>query len=252
MDVPSYFRSLSLELRGLQSRVRQMIADRHWQTDGEWKESVVRCFLQRNVPRNVAIGRGFVVGERGASSQVDVLLYDRDAPVLFQDGDLVFITPDALRGMIEVKSSVDTAKFREALANMLHNIKLFGLPGRSTRFFGVFSFESTVSTDSALEALRDSAAGNSNCYLDLACLGYSHFIKWWHSNPEVPNRVVKRWHSYRLPEMAPGYFLHNVVAELAGHSVHENSHAWFPAEGKEVGRDGMLDLTPPAGGAPLP
>ncbi len=229
-----------------------MIANRHWQTDGEWKESVIRYFLQRNAPRNVAIGRGFVVGERGTSSQVDVLLYDRDSPVLFQDGDLVFITPDALRGMIEVKSLVDATGFREALAKMRQNIELFGLPGRSTRFFGVFSFESTVSTDAALAALRDSAGGNPNCYLDLACLGYSHFIKWWYLNPESANRVVKRWHSYRLPEMAPGYFLHNVVAELAGHSVNENTHAWFPAEGKEGGRDGMLDLMPPDGGAPLP
>lgn len=252
MDVPAYFRSLSHELYGLQSRVRQLIADQHWQTDGEWKESVIRYFLQRNAPRNVAIGRGFVVGERGTSSQIDVLLYDQNAPVLFQDGDLVFITPDALRGMIEVKSAVDAAGLREALRKMRRNIELFGLPGRSTRFFGIFSFESTVSTEAALTALRDSAAGQPNHYLDLACLGYSHFIKWWYLDPESPHQVAKRWHSYRLPEIAPGYFLHNVIAELAGHSVNENTHAWFPPEGKENGRDGVMDLAPTEAGTAQP
>lgn len=243
MDVPAYFRSLSQELQGLQSRVRHMIADAHWQTDGEWKESVIRYFLQRNAPRNVAIGRGFVLGDRGTSTQIDVLLYDRNAPVLFQDGDLVFITPDALRGIIEVKSSLDATGLRTALEKMRRNIALFGSPGRNTRFFGLFSFESTVSTETALTALRESAAGNSNHVLDLACLGYSHFVKWWYLDPEEPRRVARRWHSYRLQEIAPGYFLHNVIAELAGHSVNENSHAWFPPEGKEGGRDGTMDLT---------
>ncbi len=39
-----------------------------------------------------------------ASSQLDVLLFDATKPVLFRDGDLAFVTPDAVVGIIEVES----------------------------------------------------------------------------------------------------------------------------------------------------
>jgi hypothetical protein len=62
---------------------------------------------------------------------------------------------------------------------------------------------------------------------------------------------TKRWHSYRLPNIAPGYSLHNVIAQLAGNSVNENTHAWFPSEGKEGGRDGIMKMLLPEPLSPL-
>jgi hypothetical protein len=104
MNTNQYFLSLTQELRGLQNRVRNFIDDAHWQTDGEWKESVLRYFLRRNLPRNVEIGRGFVVSPKGCSSQIDVLIYDSTKPILFRDGDLVFITPDAVCGAVTAEN----------------------------------------------------------------------------------------------------------------------------------------------------
>ena len=40
MDLRNYFESLGREVDSLQQRVRHLLADRHLQTDGEWKESV--------------------------------------------------------------------------------------------------------------------------------------------------------------------------------------------------------------------
>src|ERR1700746_1972099 len=108
VKMESYFESLSLELKGLKNRVRNFIEDKHWQTDGEWKESVLRSFLRRNLPSNVKVGRGFVITERGASKQLDIFIYDAASPVLFADADLVFVTPDAVIGVIEVKTSVNS------------------------------------------------------------------------------------------------------------------------------------------------
>ena len=52
-----YFISLSNELSSLKNRVRNFIQGEHWLTDGEWKESVLRSFLRRNLPKSVEIGR---------------------------------------------------------------------------------------------------------------------------------------------------------------------------------------------------
>lgn len=88
MDTKNHFKSLSLELTALKDRVRNFIDDAHWQTDGEWKESVLRTVLNRNLPYNVEAVRGFVITSHGCSKQIDVLLYDKSKPVLFRDGDL--------------------------------------------------------------------------------------------------------------------------------------------------------------------
>jgi len=88
----SYFKSLTLELASLKNRVRNFINDRHWQTDGEWKESVLRSFLRRNLPSSVEIGRGFVISKDKTSQQIDILIYDADKPTLFRDGALMNYT----------------------------------------------------------------------------------------------------------------------------------------------------------------
>jgi hypothetical protein len=48
MNVRDYFESLGHELDALKHRVRYLIAETNWQTDGEWKESVLRQVLRRH------------------------------------------------------------------------------------------------------------------------------------------------------------------------------------------------------------
>src|SRR5437867_11508345 len=104
MRPQAYFQSLTAEVDALKDRVRYLIEDRHWQTDGEWKESVIRQVLRRHLPQSVSVSRGFVVTANATSRQIDVLIVDSSKPVLFRDGDLVFVTPDAVLGVLEVKS----------------------------------------------------------------------------------------------------------------------------------------------------
>jgi len=243
MNSELYLQSLSLELQALQNRVRNFIDDAHWQTDGEWKESVLRYFLERNLPKAVEVGRGFVVSPEGASSQIDVLVYDTTKPVLFRDGDLVFITPDAARAVIEVKSRVNNTTFGKTVQKLTENISFICRHSRYRTVFGVFAFESTVTPESALATLRASAGTSSRQVVDIACLGSSHLLHWWHQNPEDHRKTLKRWHSYKLRQgTAPGYFLHNIVEFVAPESVRENSQLWFPACGKEGFKDGEIDL----------
>jgi hypothetical protein len=93
MRTRDYFQSLAIEVEALKDRVRYLIEDQHWQTDGEWKESVIRQVLRRHLPQSVSVSRGFIVTASTASRQIDVLIVDSSKPVLFRDGDLVFVTP---------------------------------------------------------------------------------------------------------------------------------------------------------------
>lgn len=118
MQTEEYFRSISTELDSLKNRVRHLIRNQHWQTDGEWKESVLRTLIPRSAPLNMTVGRGFIVDRDRSSTQIDILIYDNSYPVLYKDGDLVFISPSACRAVIEVKTSVTRTEFLTAVAKL--------------------------------------------------------------------------------------------------------------------------------------
>lgn len=247
MDVKTHFRSLTNELEALKNRVRNFIADAHWQTDGEWKESVLRSFLRRCLPVKVEVGRGFVVGPRATSDQIDVLLYSTEKPVLFRDGNLVFVTHDALIGMIEVKSSVNNHTFSLAVEKLAENASRIIPHSRSSKLLGLFAYENDgLTSDSALRGLREAAQGASKRVVELSSVGSDFFTRWWHLEPRQEpgrgRRPADRWHTYHLESMAPAYFIHNVVEFLNPESVEQNQGIWFPLDGKEAYKVGEMGL----------
>ena len=105
-DFLLYHRSLTDELHSLKNRLRNIVDDHNWQADGEYKESALRSVIRRHLPESMLVGRGFIVTEHTTSSQIDILIVDRNAPTLFKDGDLMIVTPDAVKAAIEVKTSL--------------------------------------------------------------------------------------------------------------------------------------------------
>jgi hypothetical protein len=240
MDVQSYFESVGLELRALKQRVRQLIAGAQWQTDGEWKESVVRQVLRRHLPATAVVGRGFVVTSDSATTQLDVLIHDGSKPVLFKDGDLAFVTPDAVLGIIEVKSRIGPAELGVAAERLARNIELIRLHPNSDAFSGVFAFEADGNNSQTYLERLAAAAVNWNQRLDFAAIGESLFLKYWHLDPETARQMYQHWRAYRMPGLAPGYFIHNVVDAVCPDSVEPNTEVWFPTAGKEQYRDGSI------------
>ena len=104
-DFLAYHRSLAAELNAVKDRVRYLI--RHWPTDGSFKESILRSVLKRHLPESVFIGTGFIATATDCSKQIDVLIVDKDHPRLFWDGELIIVTPEAVRAVIEVKTGLD-------------------------------------------------------------------------------------------------------------------------------------------------
>lgn len=245
MHTEDYFRSLSDECTTLKNRVRLLIHDRHWPTDGEWKESVLRSMIRRSAPKSITVGRGFVVNHQQCSTQIDVLLYDNTLPILYKDGDLVFVTPASCRAIIEVKSTVSVAQFGTAAEKLSENAAFIRRNGMGIPLFaGIFSYDINSSQSRGfLRELQAAAAGDELRIVDHAALGPSKFIKYWLTEPERSGRRYDAWHLYNLNHMAAGYFIHNLLANVCRDPAARREDAWFPRQGKETHLDTILRFT---------
>lgn len=243
MDPVEYYHSVTLELDALKSRIRHLIADRHWLTDGEWKESVLRTVLRRHMPSTTGVGRGFIISQSSVSSQIDVLLYNTERPILHRDGDLVFVTPDAVRGIIEVKATLRRQETVEILEKLANNAML--VPGAASKvFLGLFSYEAELGQngDAFLrDALRTAAAGDEHRAVNHVCAGWCMFAKYRAHHPFFQDEM-KRWFTYQVDRLAPGYFVANALESLVGQPIRDNLWAWYPLEGKEIFKSGEIGL----------
>jgi hypothetical protein len=241
-----YFRSITLEFQALQNRVRHFILDKHWLTDGEWKESVLRAVLRRHLPQHVGVGKGFIITKEGPSSQIDVLLYDRSKPLLYQDGDLVIVTADVCLGIIEVKTQLDATRLREGiqkLADCRDHVSRSRIV-HPRPFVGLFSFEhDSEDFQGLLDGLKMAAGGSDRRALSCVSLGTSLFARYWYFAPENPRRAAQIFRAYSLKDMAPAYFVHNVIEHLCEQSVLDNNQIWYPTESKEAHTLGQISLT---------
>ena len=138
MNLIEYHKSISNELDATKNRVRQLMNNPHFPTDGELKESVLRSVIRRYIPGNTSVGRGFIHDGERCSRQIDILIYSNDYPVLFRDGDLVFITPDVVKGIIEVKAKLDFTNIREAIQQLNSQVEILG---DFSCYVGLFSYE---------------------------------------------------------------------------------------------------------------
>jgi hypothetical protein len=248
MDLTQLFESISHECEALQDRVRHLIDDQHWLTDGEFKETILRTIIRRTAPETVKVGRGFVLTLGAQSTQVDILIYDSSYPVLYRDGDLVFISPIACRGIVEVKTTLKLSTLREAalkLADMADSIRSHS---RKPLFVGLFSYGFTAAhRERVLDTLQGASGGSPLRVINHAALGPNTFVKYWEANPNTRHKGYETWHQYEMERLGPGYFIHNLVTSMAPKLSVEDGNVFFPWEGKEFRCTNQLALRAPAG-----
>jgi len=230
MNNDEYFLSITDELNSLKNRIRNFV--QHWPTDGEWKESVLRSILRRHLPATIGIGKGFIIGKEGASTQIDIIFYDKTKPILYQEGDLLILTPDATLGAIEVKTNID--EIENSLNKLADIVELASQSSQHVRFFGFFSYEGHPRSNSSLLKLQSSTAGNMRRLINCISIGNSYFVRYWRFNPSDKSRQpYNRWHAYDLHDKAPAYFILNVIEHLCPNSILSVDDLWFPKHGKE-------------------
>lgn len=113
-----YLESWSAELTAKADRIRQLIGDKHWLTDGHHKEIIVREFLTRYLPVTLNVGSGFIKSLKGGncSKEVDILISDSSRhPPFFNEGGIQILPPSSTIAYIEMKSSFSAPNLDDAI-----------------------------------------------------------------------------------------------------------------------------------------
>lgn len=120
-NLPAYLESWSDEILARADRVRHLIGERHWPSDGSYKEMLIREFLLRHVPNELCVTRGFIrhLHDDIVSPEVDLLITDakQHAP-LFHEGDFQVVPPSSVLATFEIKSTYRKDVLRSALSNV--------------------------------------------------------------------------------------------------------------------------------------
>jgi hypothetical protein len=122
----AYCQSIAEEFHSRRNRIRSFV--KHNLSSGTANESILREFLSSHVPTNYAVGQGFICNpfeENAISKQCDILVYDQaHSPLVYADGPVKIVFPDAARLVIEVKTSLGKKDTEQALWNIQSAKKL--------------------------------------------------------------------------------------------------------------------------------
>jgi len=230
-DLISFHQSITDELNVVKDRIRNLV--KHWPTDGEWKEAALRTVLRRHLPLSTFVGRGFIIGRDISSTQIDLLVLKPDKPALFRDGDLVIVSYDAAGAIVEVKTKLEGYKAWYDAALKLAQIAVPCRRVAQKPWLGLFSYEGKESeADSILNVLH-SVYKEMGVVIDSVSCGDSIFIRYWHvgefERGGDRDRDYKRkyWRAYKLENLAPSYFISNLIQVVSKADPIETDYIWF-------------------------
>lgn len=87
---------------------------------GDYYEAIIRDVIRENVSEAFAVGRGVVLSKEGKTShECDVIVYNTvEYGPLFKSGEIVVITPEAVRCVVEVKGTLTNSHLSDAVKNL--------------------------------------------------------------------------------------------------------------------------------------
>ena len=113
-----YFNSISDSISAAGTRAG---ATTHRPGVGTNRETILRDFLNKHLPRRLTASLGGQVISHGSNSmsrQIDVLVTN-DLGVRFDEDEATLVTAESVASCISVKSTLDTASLNDALTNLL-------------------------------------------------------------------------------------------------------------------------------------
>ena len=254
-----HLRSISAEFQATKRRVRDLIGSTHWLSDGEAKEAIFRRILSTYIAESVHVSSGFICypnaprsyhDGRNTSTQIDVLVTSRDKPTLYKEQDLIIVTADAVRAIVEVKTARTLTEIRQDIVKLADNIQRTREAALCQEHWaGLFIYEPLAAPtiniyQEVLTVLQEVTRGEPLRVINCIAIGENVFIRFWQEGNDVDNAYSGPvWHSYDLPRLAQGYFLGNLVWAVSP-SDPATQYIWFPAEnGKESRRRYYCGLT---------
>lgn len=126
-DIKSYIKSWGLELTAKADRVRNLIGDAHWLSDGRHKEFLIKGFLQKYLSDSYLIENGFICpsDDKGEiSGEIDIIVADPTIqPPWFNENDLIIVPPSSVRAHIHVKSTFSSTSLKDVMQSAIKGYK---------------------------------------------------------------------------------------------------------------------------------
>lgn len=163
----TYLRSFSNDILANSQRINTLIG--HGGTVGSYREDLLRNMLRKLMPTRYSVDTGFI---EDSPRQLDVIIWDtlNYAP-LFREGNVVVVPRSAVRGVIEVKTTLTSKTISEAF-DILHDVFQLN-PDIVPVFKGVFAFDTKYKTNLSLAKRIKSLYSTKNEY---------GLEKYWHKH----------------------------------------------------------------------
>jgi hypothetical protein len=260
----AYHQSLADEFRANKDQIRNLIGNAHWPSDGGHKEAILRRVLQNKLPDNYRVGTGFFSDTNRSSSQIDILITDANKPTLFRNGDFLVVTPDCVKAIVEVKTTLNQPlRIEQAISKLANNVEKVRRYNPSC-WAGLFIYEgpdydtpnfvegSETQSNNMLEVVNRATNQSAERAINCINIGENNFIRYWPNGTEhINGRLLNAgWHSYLFGSnvhrgLSPAYFIGNLVMHLTTSADSDASRAWFPIQdgmGKEDYRLGYIEF----------
>ena len=239
IDALKFQKSITKELDVTKDRVRNLIADANWGEEGRYKEAILRNTIKKFLPSHISIGTGFILKDRrnlydrplerdDVSNQIDIIFYNNTCPPLFFEGDFIITNSTNVKGIIEVKSTIDSVKLRNSIKKGDSNGEIIN----DDIFNGIFVFEyNNRMTIDILKKILCKSQGRVNHI----AFGTDFFIRLW--NRKIPdlhpniNCDKKFYGFYEIPELAFSYFISNAIESMIKKQCGDRNWFLFPIEG---------------------
>lgn len=229
--------SITEELKIIQDRVRHLIGGIHWGEEGSYKEAILSSVIRRFLPTSMSLGTGFIIKKENddfkTSTQIDIIIYDNTYPVLFKEGDFIITTPENVKGIIEVKTKLNSSDISNAVSKATKNGNLTN----QKIFNGIFAYDGgniNIERENIPQNLK-SALNNSKGTVNHLCLGEDIFIKFWQDSNTQNNCSNEYYSTYKIKNLSFSYFISNLIEHVSEKHMPERWWYSYPIkEGKET------------------
>jgi len=183
-DFDKFHKSIGEELLAVKDRVRNLIGMANAGEEGRYKEEILKRVIREHLPEKFSVDTGFILGQKpSVSKQIDIIIHDKEFPVIFRSGDFVIVTGEGVRAIIEVKTKVTPSSLKKVVPIASNNgiVAMSGHTGPLDFFNGVFCFKrSAGSVNSAFKAIKHGLEqlprSQMHAVAGIVCLGADSII----------------------------------------------------------------------------